>query len=163
MASSQAMLIAEKLFLRWNDYQDNINNAFASFGKDIDFVDVTLACQDIRQFEAHKVILVASSPFCKNLLKRNKHSHPLIYMKGVKQEDLSAIVEFLYYGETNINQENLDTFLNIAEELELNGLAGEEGREKTVIRDVQNSTSSKENIMLQKNVQTIAHFFYIRF
>ena len=33
-----------------------------------------------------------------------------------------AIVDFLYFGETNINQENLDSFLNIAEELKLQGL-----------------------------------------
>ena len=87
-------------------------------------------CQDGHQIEAHKVILAASSPFFHNLFKRNKHSHPIIYMKGVKSEDILAIVDFLYYGEANIYQENLDTFLNIAEDLELKGLkatTGEEG------------------------------------
>ena len=32
--------------------------------------------------------------------------------------------DFLYYGEANIYQENLDTFLNIAEEFQLKGLNG---------------------------------------
>ena len=40
----------------------------------------------------------------------------------MKFEDISLRVDFLYYGEVNIHQENLDTFLNISEELELKGL-----------------------------------------
>ena len=118
------MSTSEKLCLRWNDFQENVNSAFLSLRKDNDFTDVTLACEDGHQVDAHKVILAASSPFFENLLKRNKHAHPLIYMRGMKSEDLLAIVDFLYYGEANIYQENLDTFLNIAEELKLEGLKG---------------------------------------
>ena len=44
-----------------------------------DFLDVTLASEDRKQIEAHKVILTVSSPFFQNLLKKNKHPHPLIY------------------------------------------------------------------------------------
>ena len=50
--------------------------------------------------------------------------HPLIYMRGVKSDDLLAIVDFLYCGEANICQENLDSFLAMAEELQLKGLMG---------------------------------------
>ena len=100
--------------------------AFANLRKDNDFTDVTLACQDGNQVEAHKVILAASSPFFQNLLKRIKHAHPLIYMRGANLDDLLAIVNFLYYGETDITQGNLDSFLNLAEELELKGLNGKE-------------------------------------
>ena len=70
------------------------------------------------------MILSASSPFFQRILKENKHSHPLIYMKGMKSEDLTAIVDFLYFGEAKVYQENLDIFLAIAGELELNGLEG---------------------------------------
>ena len=38
-----------------------------------------------------------------------------------------SIVDFLYFGEANIFQEHLDSFLNIAEELQLKGLNGAEG------------------------------------
>ena len=62
------MSISEKFCLRWNDYQDNVSTAFATLRKDSDFTDVTLACQDGHQFEAHKVVLAASSPF---FLKKN--------------------------------------------------------------------------------------------
>ena len=45
-------------------------------------------------------------------------------MRGIKVDDLLAIVDFLYRGEANVFQENLDSFLAIAQELELKGLKG---------------------------------------
>ena len=42
----------------------------------------------------------------------------------MKFEDLLAIVDFLYRGEANVFQDNLDSFLAIAEELQLKGLMG---------------------------------------
>ena len=93
--------------------------------EDNNFADVTLACEDGQQVEAHKVILAASSPFFQKLLGRNKHPHPLIYMRGMKYDDLLAIMDFLYRGEANIFQQNLDSFLAVAEELQLKGLVGE--------------------------------------
>ena len=116
--------MSEKLCLQWNDFQDNIKSAFGSLRDDSDFTDVTLACEDGKQVEAHKVILAASSPFFQKLLGRNRHPHPLIYMRGMKSDDLLAIVDFLYRGEANVFQDNLDSFLAIAEELQLKGLMG---------------------------------------
>ena len=115
---------SEKLCLKWNDFQENLNNAFGVLRNDEDFSDVTLACEDGTQVETHKVVLASSSPFFMDLLKRNKHPHPLIYMKGVKADALVAIVDFLYYGEANVTQENLEPFLALAEELRLKGLTG---------------------------------------
>ena len=39
----------EKLCLQWNDFQDNIRNAFGNLRDTNDFIDVTLACEDGRQ------------------------------------------------------------------------------------------------------------------
>jgi len=123
--------MSEKLCLKWNDFQDNINATFGKLRNDQEFSDVTLACEDGQQVEAHKVILAASSPFFQNLLRKNKHPHPLVYMRGVKSEDLWAIVDFLYCGEANVYQENIDAFLAIAEELKLKGLTKSENLDKT--------------------------------
>ena len=111
--------MSEKLCLQWNDFQENIKSAIGNLREDKDLQDVTLVSEDGQQVEAHKVILASSSPFFQKLLGRNNHTHPLIYMRGVKFEDLLAIVDFLYCGEANVFQENLDSFLAIAEELQL--------------------------------------------
>ena len=115
---------SEKLCLKWNDFHENLNSAFGLLKNDEEFSDVTLACEDGTQVETHKVILASSSPFFMEILKRNKHPHPLIYMRGIKADILVAIVDFLYCGEANICQENLDDFLALAEELRLKGLMG---------------------------------------
>ena len=114
----------EKLRLQWNEFRDNISSAFGDLRQGKDFTDVTLACEDGQQVEAHKVVLVASSPFFLNLLKRNIHPHPLIYMRGVATDNLMAMMDFFYHGQANVYQENLDSFLVLAEELQLKGLRG---------------------------------------
>ena len=128
-----SVMSSEKLCLKWNNFQENVNTAFRSSREDNEFADVTLACEDGEQVEAHKVILAASSPFFLNLLKRNKHVHPLIYMRGVSSDDLVAVVDFLYYGEANVYQDNLDSFLAIAEELQLKGLVGKDIGNKSIL------------------------------
>ena len=50
---------------------------------------------DGHQIEAHKVILAASSPFFQAILKKNKHSHPLIYLRVMKS-NLSYVWSLVY-------------------------------------------------------------------
>ena len=126
--------MSEKLCLQWNDFKENAIDAFQKLRVENDFADVTLACEDGKQVEAHKVILASSSPFFQNLLKRNKHPHPLIYMRGVKLDDLLAIINFLYCGEANVYHDNLGSFLAIAEELQLKGVMGKANAGDEVIQ-----------------------------
>jgi len=119
---------AEKFCLRWNDFEANISTAFRELREDKDFFDVTLACDD-DQLQAHKVILSACSPFFRTVLKRNKHEHPLLYLKGVKYIDLVAVLNFMYHGEVNVAQEELNSFLAVAEDLKVKGLT-QNGSEK---------------------------------
>ena len=66
---------SEKLCLQWNEFQKIVSSAFGDLREDKDFTDVTLACEDGKQVEVHKVVLASSSPFFMELLKRNKHPH----------------------------------------------------------------------------------------
>jgi len=111
----------EKFCLRWNDFESNISQAFRELRDDKDFFDVTLACDD-EQIQAHKVILSACSSFFRNILRRNPHQHPLLYVKGVKFTDMQAVLNFMYHGEVNVAQEELNSFLEVAEDLKVKGL-----------------------------------------
>jgi len=122
------MSSAEKFCLRWNDFESNISLAFRELREDKDFFDVTLACDD-DQIQAHKVILSACSPFFRTILKRNRHEHPLLYLKGVKYIDLMAVLNFMYHGEVNVAQEELNSFLAIAEDLKVKGLTQNKSEE----------------------------------
>merc|ERR1712233_242821 len=112
---------SEKFCLRWNDFENNISSAFRELRDDKDFFDVTLACDD-EQIQAHKVILSACSPFFRQILRRNVHQHPLLYLKGVKYTDIQSVLNFMYHGEVNVAQENLNSFLAVAEDLKVKGL-----------------------------------------
>ena len=143
--------MTEKLCLKWNDFQENMNIAFGSLREDKEFADVTLACEDGQQVHAHKVILVASSPFFQKILTRNKHPHPLIFMKGSKFEDLMAIVDFLYCGEANVFQENLDSFLAIAEEMKLKGLTGQQEMSKENIKPMPSTMITRPSLKSEES------------
>jgi hypothetical protein len=114
----------EKFCLKWNDFQDKIVSSFQDLRKDTAFTDVTLVCEEDQQIEAHQIILNACSPFFSRVLKNNKHSHPMIYMGGLKTKDLAAVMDYIYLGVTNIHQDDLEAFLALADELQLKGLSG---------------------------------------
>ena len=121
-----------------------MNSAFGMFRNDQNFSDVTLACEDGTQIEAHKVVLASSSPFFMEMLKKNTHPHPLIYMRGLKAENLVSMVDFLYYGEANVNQESIDVFLGLAEELRLKGLTGSSNEHNTEAFKTKTSVQEKK-------------------
>lgn len=113
---------ADKFCLKWNDYEQNMNQAFIDIREANCFLDVTLVCEDNEQMPAHKVILSACSSFFRKVLEFNPHQHPLVYLRGVKYADLQNIVDFMYHGEVNVEQEELNSFLAVAEDLKIKGL-----------------------------------------
>ena len=115
------MASSEKFCLRWNDFESNISGSLRELREEKDFFDVTLACED-NQLQAHKVIVSACSPLFRDILRRNPHQHPLVYLKGVKNKELHAVLNFMYQGEVNVAQDDLNTFLSVAEELQVKGL-----------------------------------------
>jgi len=157
MASS-----TEKFCLKWNDFESNVSAAFKDLREEKDFFDVTLACED-SQIEAHKVILAACSPFFKKILKRNPHQHPLLYLKGIKSADLAAIMSFIYMGEVNVAQEDLNTFLAIAEELHVKGLTqGGEGQNHKPKQTLPSKVPEKKesfssNFSQNKRLKPVSH------
>ena len=146
------MTSSEKFCLKWNDFQQNISTAYKDIRDNADFSDVTLMCEDDQQVEAHRVILSACSPFFMKVLKKNKHPNPMIYMRGLNAKDLNAIVDFIYHGEANIYQDDLDVFMSLAEELQLKGLSGnpEDEKEKLCDRFSQEEKVQKLNDYFEK-------------
>jgi len=130
MGSSES----ENFCLRWNDFEANVSGAFRDLRAESDFFDVTLGCSDSsgRSLQAHKVILSACSSFFKGMLRQQAqsnpaHPNPYIYLRGVSYADLSSVLDFMYHGEVNVLQEDLNSFLAVAEELQIKGLTNKEG------------------------------------
>ena len=115
------MSIKETFCLKWEDFGKHVSISFRELRKDLDFADVTLACED-KQFELHKLVISSGSKLFRNLLKKCKTSKPLIYLRGLQAKDLEAMVNFMYNGEVDIFEDDLNDFLILALEMQLNGL-----------------------------------------
>ena len=125
-------IMSGKLCVQANNFQGNLISAFVRLRDDKDFTDVTLVCEDGHQLQAHKLLLATSSQVFEKMFQKRIHGHPLVYFRGVKSENLAAILDFIYFGEANIDQETLDSFFTIAGELKLKGLNGKTFTDITV-------------------------------
>merc|ERR1719186_2314344 len=112
----------EKFCLKGNEFETNIRESFRELREEQNHFDVTLATDDGQQIGAHKIVLSAGSKFFKDILKKTKHPSPFIYLKGINRVELEYVIDFLYNGEAYIAQEELNKFLEIAQELQVKGL-----------------------------------------
>merc|ERR1712126_268988 len=116
--------MSEKFCLKWNDFQTNVPKSFGLFRYDEYLHDVTLVSDDHNKMSAHKLVLSACSDYFRDIFKNNQHSHPLICLDGISSLDLKNIMDYIYNGEVQIFQEDLDRFLIVAQRLKLEGLMG---------------------------------------
>ena len=114
--------MSERFSLKWNDFQSVVSQSFSVLRQEADFYDVTLVSEDETQIQAHKLVLSACSSFFKSILKKNSHSHPLLYLSGVDSKSLGFVLDYIYQGEVQIYQDELDRFLDAAQKLKVEGL-----------------------------------------
>jgi len=108
--------------LQWDEYHRRANKTFKDLLSDNNFTDVTLACADSKQISAHKVILSSASEFFERLFLNNPRKEILVYLKGISFRNLELMTKFIYLGEVEVSEENLQSFLDSAKELEIKGL-----------------------------------------
>ena len=92
----------ESTVLQWKNYTPTASEAFQRLYEDLAFTDVTIACEDNKKIEAHKVILNLCSNLFSNILKDNPNPHPLIYLQGVLIDDLILLKTFMYKGKATV-------------------------------------------------------------
>jgi len=112
----------QALSIKWNQFSDNIKESYKTLRQENNFSDVTLACEDGQQIEAHKIVLTSSSSVLEEILKSFRQPHPLIYLRGVKVQTLTNLVDFIYHGQVDLLEENLEAFLTLAQEMKLKGI-----------------------------------------
>jgi len=138
--------------LKWRNYQSHIMSVFDKILMTESFSDVTLVCADVDQdtthaIKAHKIILGASSPYFEMVFSEHPCQHPVVVMPTeVKIEDLQQVLQFVYKGEVQVPQDQLEPVLRCASQLRIRGLDSEYSRESSLEPDrpaSQQSGSSK--------------------
>ena len=103
--------------------------------------DVTLISDDLTEFPAHKFILCAGSNILDKLFSKTKAS--TLYLKGIHDHQLEAILQYLYLGQTTVNEGNLKEFLNDARDLE--------------IKELDNPLDARYDTIKEETLQPINH------
>ncbi|KAL6256108.1 hypothetical protein P5V15_012232 [Pogonomyrmex californicus] len=140
-------LSSKEFSLKWNNFSNNLTFGFLSHLSENNLVDVTLAVEG-QLLAAHKLVLSVCSPYFKNIFKENPCQHPVIILKDIKHAEIVSLLKFMYQGEVNVKQEDLPTFLKVAQMLQIKGL---EGGEKQIIPLL----SDYVNIDLQDNSKDV--------
>ena len=109
--------------LKWKFFIPNISSSLSDVFTENIYSDVTLVSDDKIPFYAHKYVLSASSPVFKNILLDNPQSHPLIYLRGVKHQELESILQFIYLGEAEFYRGSMNNFIQAAKDLKIKLLA----------------------------------------
>jgi transcription elongation factor Elf1 len=91
-----------------------------------EFADVTLVSQDHQRISAHRVILSSGCTFFRDVLAAEPSGQrPLLYLRGAASRVLEALVTFLYTGRAEVEQDMLQEFMALGEDLGVEGLVKE--------------------------------------
>ena len=82
--------------------------------------DVTLVAEG-RQFPVHKVVLVSSSPYFRAMFNgtMSESSQELVNLPAVQSSALRQLIEYIYSGEVEVTEENVQSLLPAANLLQL--------------------------------------------
>ena len=84
--------------------------------------------------------------FSRNIIRRlSAVQNPAIYLRGVRHEDIKNILEFMYLGMVNVAQEDLDSFLSVAQDLCIKGLTQDGGNQSQTSSTHQTPSASASN------------------
>ena len=147
--------MSEKFSLKWNDFQSNVTSAFSILRTN--FQDVTLVSEDHKQMSAHRVVWTACSRHLNDVLSQN--SHQLLCLDGINFSELNNVLDYIHIGELQIDQEDLERFLQTAQKLQLQDLLRSEDHEqKEQIKELtsfESEMTGSDNLnMTVKTVQT---------
>jgi len=105
--------------LNWDSYNIHIREMMDDLINDMDTADVTLVCDDGVKIRAHKLVLKACSLVFKTILHKNSTPNAFIYLRGINSAEMNLLLEYMYLGETTFEQENVENFLQVANDLKI--------------------------------------------
>ena len=130
--------------LKWEEYQSNLKSCYSQLEKTRHFSDVTLVGEGGDQIQAHRVIMAATSPIFEDILIKNDHPKPLIYMRGVKSSHLKLLISYIYHGEVEVSRDDFKDFLAVAAELRVKGLTTDDTLDTSMEKQTNQNRDEKQ-------------------
>jgi hypothetical protein len=87
---------------------------------------------DGKLLKTHKIVLSICSVYFQEMLLSTPCQHPIIILpKDMKASLVEHLLEFMYKGNVNVKQIELQAFMKIAEHLQVKGLTTKEAKKKS--------------------------------
>ena len=159
------MAAADKFSLRWNDFESSLSASFQQFRGSL--LDVEILCSSGAVVAAHRLVLCACSEVLREALLRvrwtivvltkvaivscfasyrqplsSTNCGPVLVLLDTDKQDLECLLDFMYRGEALVSQERLQSFLNLAEKLQVAGLTQDKNESKTPSSKLTQQTQS---------------------
>ena len=142
----------EKYSLTWHSYSDHLKSMMKELMMNEDFSDVTLVTEDKKQIKANISILSACSPIFREVLKKEKNSSTIMFLRGIQYSEIESILQFIYLGEATFYEERMDEFLAVAKSLEIKELCNAETNGELLATDSKTKNESlKEHLKVPNN------------
>merc|ERR1712126_174757 len=149
----------EKYNLNWHTYSDHLREMLHEMRESDQLTDVTLVCDDKKQFKAHKIVLSACSSVFKSIINDLPQNSSVIYLRGIQHQEMESILEFMYLGVATFYQEKSNEFLNAAKNLEVKEISKDvefdedNGNDEPEVSDAILDTTSELGNMSETNIK----------
>jgi len=127
------------LSLKWNNHKTTFFEILRILREKSNYTDATLAVEG-KFYPVHKLVMSTCSEYFSEIFEKTPCKSPVIVLKDVRSHDIEALLDYMYLGEVNVNQNDLSSLLKTAECLRIKGLAVPD--EDPTIKVRKNSTSS---------------------
>ena len=109
--------------ITWHEHSQQIKAVYNDLFENERLTDVTLVCSDHVRVKAHKIILMSCSNMFRSMFDDdNSDMKTMIYLRGISEFQVKKVLEFMYKGQVKIEMDKLNTFLQVASDLEMNDL-----------------------------------------
>ena len=86
-----------------------------------DYSDVTLVTGDDKIIQAHRIFLSSHSSFFNRIFQLKSERDVVICLPNICQQQIQSVIEYIYMGNTEIEEQNLINFLEIGKQLGVRG------------------------------------------
>ena len=132
--------------LDWHTYLNHLKDMIDNMKKSHELTNVTLNCENSEQFKVNKIFLKACSPDFQRMIKSNLSENiPVIYLKGIQQEEMDSILESIYLNLAKFYEKKMNEFLHFARNIHSKVAEEEETSSKEIEETIDIDKMMEEN------------------
>ena len=147
------MMEVHNINFEWGYFHQHVLDSRKEMFSTKQYTDVALISKDKKEIQAHRSIIGPASALLNKLFVTQNPKNPTkkIFLNDIMEDELSALLEFIYLGETVIQEERLSEFKAATKVLQLIGTEDQKADPFPGFIDNQNLSPKENNMESSKN------------